>query len=61
MRYLSEEKNDRGYSGLIHLLGIKQQAKAHVQMSYRIVRISYFLAVLISTDWAVEVDGVSEL
>lgn len=47
-----------GYFNLIHLLGIEKQPKAHVQMSYRIIKILYFLALLTSTDWAIDVDGI---
>lgn len=51
----------RSYFGLIHLIGIEKQAKAHIQMSCTTVKILYSLVLLISTDWAVEVDGESGL
>lgn len=48
-----------GYFNLIHLVGIEKQPKAHVQTSCRIVKILHFLALLTSTDWAIDIDGIS--
>lgn len=42
-------------------MSIEKQVKSLVLTGCRIVKILYFLALLTSTEWAIEVDGVSEL
>ena len=48
--------------GLMGLMGlIEERVKAHTQASHGIVKSLYFLALLNSTSWAVDIDGVCGL
>lgn len=50
------------YSPTVGLMGlIERRVKARIQASHGIVKSLYFLALLNSTNWAVDVDGVCGL